>query len=473
MGRITQEQLGDMDGAREAYERALHLDAAHTPAIAALKELALARGDWREVTRLARQELPTLEDATRRSRLLLEIATLLRDKLDRPRAAIEALEEAVVEDPANAAAAARLADICFEEEDWERVSDLLEDVVESGLELEEIHEYFYRLGFACERLDREDDAFSYYVKSFGQEPLYLPTLDRLVKLCFERRQWDNTLRIAEAIVTTYAGQKSPRELADLYFALGLSQLHLAQLEVAVQRLKAMVLIPGQTAAAPRAAWMSAAEDWASTPLERQLTGGIPHEFHDRVVEAMEQCLEHREDHFEGLQVLAALCFSRSEWERGLSYLDRAASAPQRESKTCAALLVCGGDVAFHHLRSKQRAEVCYREALDILPGFPLAKERMKRLQSGPPPSPTPPDPPPDLSPPARETTPTLPPPIPGIDPLGTVDPPRRRVLRIDTPPPPPSFNVEQAEDISMPTIPISRAAPRSKPLSETKKEPVE
>lgn len=482
IGRITADQLGDPVGAKEAFERAIHLDPNHRPALAALRALATARKQWRDLIALARRELQLTEDPAERARLQAEIGEILYRQLERPGAAAEALEEALTLDPNNSSAAELLGMIYFDTEDWERAGQLLEKVVGSGMELDNLHEYYYRLGYATERLGREDDAFSYYVKSFGREPMFLPTLTRLVDLCYTRNQWENTLRIGEAIVTTYVEKKTPMELADLYLRIGLCELHLAQRDVAVKQLQNMILEHGEVPSTPSDAWVDAAESWAATPLEPTLLGQVNADVLGRVVKAMERALVHVTGHAGALQVLAALSLSRRDWERSLRYIERAVESITDDPRLLVGLLVCAGDVAHKHLLSAQRARAYYRRAREILPGSELARERLDMLEVTPtrgaeaptlpaprrrpmpssraPAIPSTRTPPP--SPPSRTPPPSLsrtPPPVPLPQDEELVSKVPTKPLPVLMPPIP--SDDEESED---PAAPVpSRPAPRSRP----------
>jgi tetratricopeptide (TPR) repeat protein len=435
IGRIKDEHLGDTQGAKEAYEQALHLDPSHRQTLLALRNLSSTAENWKDLVALARRELTLTEDDAERARLLVEIGEIQFSRLGRPNAAAEALEQALEHDPGNSKAAELLGAIYFETEDWERAGQLLEKVVNSGLELDNLHEYYYQLGYANEQLGREDDAFSHYVKSFGREPMFLPTLTRLVTLCYARNQWENTLRIGEAIVTTYADQKTPEELAELYVLVGLSELHLAQRDVAVKQLQKLILAHGEVPSAPTDAWVDAAEPWAATPLEPRLLGQVDAEVLGSVIKAMERALSHISNHAGALQVLAALSLSRRDWERCLRYIERAVEVID-VPRFQVALLVCAGDVAHKHLLSAPRARDYYQRALQILPGSELARDRLDmvevtpargtpiptrigrgRLKTPPPlPPPTPPVPPAPKSKPKPPMSQTQTKPLPGLMP---------------------------------------------------------
>jgi tetratricopeptide (TPR) repeat protein len=282
-------------------------------------------------------------------------------------------------DPGNLRAASRLAVISFEAEDWDRAARLLRQLVESDVEPENLHECYYRLGFSTEKLGDEESAFSFYVKSFGREPMYLPTLDRLFELCYARRQWENTLRIATAIVGKYHDRKSPAELAELHLRIGLCELQLAERDIAVAKLQDMVLEPGEVPSAPDEAWLDVAESWAATALNPHLLGRVPVETMSRAVRSMERALTNVPEHIGALQVLAALSLSVGEWERSLRYIERAVATATLVPRRSAGLLCCAGDLAHHCLSARDRAENYYRQALAIDPGHGRAMQHLGRL----------------------------------------------------------------------------------------------
>lgn len=384
MGEIFERQLEDDKGAQEAYEQALQLDPSLLPALRALRRLASSKQQWRDAVTLARREFDALQDGGERARLLVEIAAILEQHLARPNAAIDALEQAIEEDPHNAQAIEELAASTFENQSWQRAAELLTRLVDRG-EQDDLHVHYYRLAYATEQLGDEDRAFSLYVKSFGREPMYLPTLERLVKLCYTRRQWENTLRIAEAILTSYAESKSEEELADLYVRLGLCELHLAQTTVAVHKLRELALGPGQRPRTSDDAWQDVASAWATTPADPCLLQDLDFKVITRVIKAMEQALTRVSDHVGALQVLAALTMSRGDWDRALRYLERVADSSRLDDRRLhVELLLAAGDIAAHRLLSTRRAEDYYRRAGELAPNAERVRLRLERMSDRPP-----------------------------------------------------------------------------------------
>jgi tetratricopeptide (TPR) repeat protein len=387
-----------------------------------------------------RKQVALSGEPAERSRILLELAQVLEERLSRPSAAATALEEALADDPSNRRAAERLALFHYHGADWERAKELLEKVVEGDPEPEGLHEHHYRLGFAEEQLGHEEEAFAQYVKSFGRQPLYLPTLERLVEICYLRRQWDNTLRIAGAIVSTYDSEKTPEELADLYLRIGLCELHLAQREVALVRLRDLVLQRGEAPSTPPEAWLDVADCWAATPLDRQLLPQVPHEVLGRVEKAMERALDLVPDHPGPPQVLAATALALGEWDRMLHFIERAVESPKVERDLRVGLLLCAGDVLLHRLQAHDRAREYCRRALVIWPDSAAAKKRMAAMDETP----------------SEGLLPTIP--LPQID-----------APAVASPAPPPPFRATANQPPPLPPRSPAGTAPRPAPRSKPRK----
>src|SRR5262249_56331906 len=120
IGRIYDDKVGDLAGAREAFEQAVHLDPTRRGALSSLRSIAERRADWREAVALARREEKLLTDPRERAALLFSVGNLLVDKLDRPARAAETFEEALRADAGHLGAAERLADLHFSQNDYTR-----------------------------------------------------------------------------------------------------------------------------------------------------------------------------------------------------------------------------------------------------------------------------------------------------------------------------------------------------------------
>ncbi len=125
-------RAGDAVRARALYREALELDPTHLVALSALRQLALEIDDVADAARLLDREQRHTAQPRLRAKLLVELGTLRRDRLDDPRGAAHAFEEAHAEDPENEDAAFALAAGCVERCEWSVVEPMLEKLAKSA-----------------------------------------------------------------------------------------------------------------------------------------------------------------------------------------------------------------------------------------------------------------------------------------------------------------------------------------------------
>ena len=312
--------------------------------------------------------------------LLVELGEILYEHLDEVRQARGLLTEALELEADNTRALGLLGRIYFDHQKWEEAARLLERLLDVVRDQDDLHEHLYRRAFALERLDREEEAFRLYIRSFTREPLYLPTLERMVDLCFVHRQWDNTLRIAETILESFAATKSAGERAVLHLRIGLCELYLGQREAGTEFLQQLVLDTGEVPVAGPAAWGEVAGPWASNALEPLLLHCMHDDVRDRVADSARRCLKLAPDHPDALQLLAAVLLSRQRWDEGLRVMERAARSERTPPELGSALMVCAGEVARRRLGAMGRARTYLQWAKTLNPRARGITARMQQLK---------------------------------------------------------------------------------------------
>ena len=379
MARIKAEHMGEQAQAQAAFEHALELDPRCLAALSALREQAASCKQWWEALEYTHRELKLEGDAERRASLLVELGSIQYEHLDEFQQAREALTEALEHDSNDHRALSLLGRIHFDCQEWEEASRVTGRLVELVRDQDDLHEHLYRLAYSLEKLGREEEAFRLFIRSFTREPMYLPTLDRMVDLCFLHRQWDNTLRIAETILQSYSSTKSVETRAELHLRIALCELYLGQRDAGTEFLQQLVLGSGEmTVASPRA-WSEVAEPWASSALEPLLLHCMREELLERVTEATRRCLQLVPDHSVALQVFAAVKLSQQNWSEGLRALEQAARSEETSARLGAALLVCAGEVASRRLGASDRARSYFLWALSLDPAAESIHGRLKRL----------------------------------------------------------------------------------------------
>ncbi|MEO8904192.1 MAG: tetratricopeptide repeat protein [Polyangiaceae bacterium] len=108
------EARGDRDGAIERYKRALDANPKDSTSAAALRDAYTARGDVNSAVQLLERELMHTEGDLAKGRLLGQIATLARGRLQDDKRAEEAAKRALALDPTNLDALTVLGDMAFD-----------------------------------------------------------------------------------------------------------------------------------------------------------------------------------------------------------------------------------------------------------------------------------------------------------------------------------------------------------------------
>jgi tetratricopeptide (TPR) repeat protein len=122
---VSLRELGDEQGALEAFNRVLEREADHLPAATAVAELLVRARRWGDAAR-AKAALLELAPADERPRLQVELGDLYRDHLNQPRRALACYSAAVEADPTNHAALQRRLDAATAAGDWATVIDSIE-----------------------------------------------------------------------------------------------------------------------------------------------------------------------------------------------------------------------------------------------------------------------------------------------------------------------------------------------------------
>ena len=92
---LWREQVGDADGAREAYEKILEIDPQEDEAFSELEKLHAAAGRWEALIELYLSRLDRREDTGEKTELLRKIARVFEEKLDDKNQALDALVNAL------------------------------------------------------------------------------------------------------------------------------------------------------------------------------------------------------------------------------------------------------------------------------------------------------------------------------------------------------------------------------------------
>jgi tetratricopeptide (TPR) repeat protein len=385
MGRAS-ERLGDAAAARVAYERALATDESSRPVLAALRQLALARGDYPEAVRLLEREAPLARAPAERAALLCDLAALVFEKLGRGPRAIEILDAALTFEPGNARALEALYGIALTAGSWEKAHQALETMLSAGVAVADASERYYRLGRAAEAAGQPERALGLYSRSYARNPAFRPTLERLSDICFDRQQWDNAWKATEHLIERHGSAFSAPERAALALRSALADLHVAQRLAAQGRIGSMFAAGKGNDSGVR----DVADSWASMRFEPRLLAGAEGDRRSRAlarlaeVLALTEILPDDPSRAGARETLAALALVDRRWADAVSLLDGLGSERTLDARRRCLFLVAAGDVLLFHQRDTAGAAARYRRARALHPDEPrLTRPNVAQLVADP------------------------------------------------------------------------------------------
>ncbi len=218
-------RMSDGATARGFYRRALDLDPSHLPALSALREIALDADDVAEAARLLDREQRHTGAKSVRARLLVELARLRRDRLDDPRGAEHAFEEAFALDPSNDDAALAVVDGLIARCEWETVEPILERVARTSTrrprsEQQELHVKLARTYAARSMHARALEA---YRRATQLGTVELDVMRGLADSAYEAGELEEALIAQQKVLAALGGDERPaalHRLGDLHLRLG-------------------------------------------------------------------------------------------------------------------------------------------------------------------------------------------------------------------------------------------------------------
>jgi tetratricopeptide (TPR) repeat protein len=206
------DHLNDPSGALENYREILFLDAEHEgarlalegmlqekplrgEAAAILEGIYEARGDWDRLIGALEILADVAEDSDRRVGLLRKIGATAATQLGRSDRAIEALAHAVQADPANTEARAELEVLAQHAGAWDRLIEIYASVASELSDATLAREYWLRLAYIQERLDKVADAAKSYERVLALGPGDAEALQAMDALYRRTGRWEDLVGV--------------------------------------------------------------------------------------------------------------------------------------------------------------------------------------------------------------------------------------------------------------------------------------
>ncbi len=239
----TRQALGERKRALGMFDKALELDPHHRETLQAVIDLQAQLGDWEAVARAKRALMETSDDREK-TKLLDEVATIHRDRLQNALKATTAYLEALEIAPEDHQLMQKVLDLYIETKQWKKAVEIMERFI--ALESDSFRRgvYFHAAATVCrDELKSLDEAVDYYnraLDSFFSQPERLDdeTLPRALK-SFEaidkvltgKRDWTAQERACRDMIMRLPKGGDPR-FYKLQVGLidGLAEIHRSRLK---------------------------------------------------------------------------------------------------------------------------------------------------------------------------------------------------------------------------------------------------
>ncbi len=367
LGQIELEHLKRPEAAIEAWRSALAIDASDERVLDALEQLYAQRGRWLDCVELIDKRVALLDEQGPRIAMLLNLATIARDRLNDPRRAIEALERVVAIEPGHPAASPQLEALYRAKEEWGPVAAQMLDrasrdnderaSVAALVEVADVYE---------QKVGDPHAALLVWLTVLRRDPARVGVLDELERLAERAPNWDELVAECQAIAEQLEGSH-PEIAAAVWHLVGRwSRDHLANRTIAIEALD-------------RALRLAEDDPDRASILHEEL--GELHEADPAVATAhYESALAGRPESAEVLTALHRLYLASQAWQQIAELLPRLidALAPSAQLGVIVDLHVELGAV-YDRLDRPDDAIEAYRDALALDPKNVLAQRSLAEI----------------------------------------------------------------------------------------------
>jgi tetratricopeptide (TPR) repeat protein len=365
VGRILDDELGDVAAAIERYEDAREIEPEHPEVTEALDQLYQDQDEWEKLADILQTRIYIVEDPERTLELRSRLGLLYQNALDQPEKAVDTYQNILEERPENEFAIRSLEEmfkmgevpdrIVAILEPWYVERDRHEKLVELYLErLERLDDSIDRFelfeqvgGLYLDELDQPERALQVYGAALAEQPDAQDVADTLERLAQETDSWEEAAGFYYEAIE--AGELLDEEAIELWSRLaGILDQQLDQIEDAEAAYRQILeLDPGEPDALEaldriceqQSRWEDLAEilnqrldhtydEEVIVEVNFRLAQIYQHQIGDvqAAVDTYRDLLDVRPIHREALEELVHIHREREEWEELVDVLDRKADA---------------------------------------------------------------------------------------------------------------------------------------------------
>lgn len=200
LGRIEADRLGRPELALEAWRGAQTIDASDARVLDALEAVFVQQGRWDDCIELTEKRAVITDSTSQRINLLLNVASLARDRLDDDERAVQAYEKILQWQPEHELAQRQLEELYTRHERWQPLAGLLLDRASRHADPRTRVEALESVARMYEDKVRDSSAAALvWLAVLRREPARTGVMDQIERLAGLDATWDEVIPDCEAL----------------------------------------------------------------------------------------------------------------------------------------------------------------------------------------------------------------------------------------------------------------------------------
>ena len=347
IGGLYEERLQDQDTAEGRYLEALRVDPNFVPAMLKLIALYKGRGDWLKASQLMIRAEEQTVNPLEKVKMLFEIGSIVRERLDEEQRGAEFLARVIKLDPEHVGAAEPLSDLYFREGKWKELEPILDMLVRKAdrRDARELNQLYYRLAKTADALGNRDKALKYFKMAYDLDSTSLPTLLGRADLLYRIEDWEGAFKLYQTVLVQHREAQRDSEVVDIFYRLGIIKLRQGEKKKALNMFeKALEIDPNHRPTLLAVIEMQTAQnDWeavinakrallpVSDAEERfKLNSEMAEMYADKLqqfpkaIQAYLDALDNKADHIPTLHKVLELYTKTEQWKKAIEILQKLA-----------------------------------------------------------------------------------------------------------------------------------------------------